>query len=75
LGGRDRKISEFEASLVYGVISRTARTTQTYPLSKHKTNKQTNKNQKKKTKKQQQQKKKKPKEQNKTTKMMHSEKL
>jgi hypothetical protein len=42
LGGRGRWISEFEASLVYRVSSRTARTTQRNPvLKKH--NKQTNK--------------------------------
>jgi hypothetical protein len=31
LGGRDRQISEFEASLVYRVSSRTARATQRNP--------------------------------------------
>jgi hypothetical protein len=41
LGGRDRQISEFKASLVYRVNSRTARATQRNPVSK--TNKQTNK--------------------------------
>jgi hypothetical protein len=49
LGGRGRQISEFEASLVYKVSSRTARAIQRNPVSK--TNKQTNKqnkNQKKK---------------------------
>jgi hypothetical protein len=34
LGGRGRWISEFEASLVYKVSSRTARTTQRNPVSK-----------------------------------------
>jgi hypothetical protein len=47
LGGRDRQISEFEASLVYKVSSRTARAIQTNPVSKNKT-KQTNKKKKKK---------------------------
>jgi hypothetical protein len=42
LGGRGRQISEFEASLVYRVSSRTARTIQRNPVSKTK-NKQTNK--------------------------------
>jgi hypothetical protein len=42
LGGRDRWISEFEASLVYKVSSRTARATQRNPVSK---NKNKNKNQ------------------------------
>jgi hypothetical protein len=42
LGGRGRRISEFEASLVYKVSSRTARTIQRNPVSK--------KNQKKKRK-------------------------
>jgi hypothetical protein len=35
LGGRGRWISEFEASLVYRVSSRTARATQRNPVSKH----------------------------------------
>jgi hypothetical protein len=34
LGGRARQISEFEASLVYRVSSRTARATQRNPVSK-----------------------------------------
>jgi hypothetical protein len=37
LGGRGRWISEFEASLVYRVSSRTARTIQRNPVSKKKT--------------------------------------
>jgi hypothetical protein len=42
LGGRGRWISEFEASLVYRVSSRTARATQRNPVLKNKqTNKQT----------------------------------
>jgi hypothetical protein len=48
LGGRGRQISEFEASLVYKVSSRTVRATQRNPVSK-KTNqptKQTNKKKK-----------------------------
>ena len=40
MGGRGRRISEFEASLVYGVNSRTARATQRNLVSKKK-NKQT----------------------------------
>jgi hypothetical protein len=43
LGGRGRWISEFEASLVYKVSSRTARATQRNPVSKNK-NKDKNKN-------------------------------
>jgi hypothetical protein len=35
LGGRGRQISEFEASLVYKVRSRTARATQRNPVSKN----------------------------------------
>jgi hypothetical protein len=35
LGSRGRRISEFEASLVYRVSSRTARTTQRNPVSKN----------------------------------------
>jgi hypothetical protein len=34
LGGRGRRISEFETSLVYRVSSRTARATQRNPVSK-----------------------------------------
>jgi hypothetical protein len=34
LGGRGRQISEFEASLVYRVSSRTAKATQRNPVSK-----------------------------------------
>jgi hypothetical protein len=37
LGGRGRWISEFEASLVYRVSSRTARAIQRNPVSKNKT--------------------------------------
>jgi hypothetical protein len=39
LVGRGRRISEFEASLVYKVSSRTARAIQRNPVSKTKTNK------------------------------------
>jgi hypothetical protein len=35
LGGRGRRISEFEASLVYKVSSRTIRATQRNPVSKN----------------------------------------
>jgi hypothetical protein len=41
LGGRGRRISEFEVILVYRVSSRTSRATQRNPVSK--TNKQTKK--------------------------------
>jgi hypothetical protein len=44
LGGRGRQISEFEASLVYKVSSRTARAIQRNPVSKTKQNKTKNKN-------------------------------
>jgi hypothetical protein len=37
LGGRGRWISEFEASLVYKVSSRTGRATQRNPVSKNQT--------------------------------------
>jgi hypothetical protein len=37
LGGRGKWISEFEASLVYKVSSRTAKATQRNPVSKNKT--------------------------------------
>jgi hypothetical protein len=43
LGGKGRQISEFEASLVYRVSSRTVRATQRNPVSNKQTNKQTNK--------------------------------
>jgi hypothetical protein len=46
LGGRGRRISEFETSLVYRVSSRTTNT-QRNSVSKNKTNKQTNKQQQK----------------------------
>ena len=36
MGDRDRRISEFEASLVYRVSSRTARATQKNPVSEKK---------------------------------------
>jgi hypothetical protein len=45
LGGKGRQISEFEASLVYKMSSRTARATQRNPVSNKQTNKQTNKQQ------------------------------
>jgi hypothetical protein len=48
LGGRGRRISEFEDSLVYRVSSRTARAIERNPVSKQKTKKK--KKQKKKTK-------------------------
>jgi hypothetical protein len=40
LGGRGRWISEFEASLIYKVSSRAARTTQRNPVSEKKISKQ-----------------------------------
>jgi hypothetical protein len=40
LGGRGRRISEFEASLVYKVSSRTARAVQRNPVSKTKQKKE-----------------------------------
>jgi hypothetical protein len=43
LGGRGRQISEFKASLVYRVSSRTARTTQRNPVLKTKQNNKTTK--------------------------------
>jgi hypothetical protein len=47
LGGRGRQISEFEASLVYKVSSRTARAIQRNSVSKNKQNKTKPKNKKK----------------------------
>jgi hypothetical protein len=44
LGGRGRWISEFEASLVYRVRSRTARATQRNPVSKNKKEEERNLN-------------------------------
>jgi hypothetical protein len=52
LGGRGRRISEFQDSLVYRVSSRTARATQRNPVSKKKKQKTKNKKQKTKNKKQ-----------------------
>jgi hypothetical protein len=49
LGGRGRRISEFKASLVYKVSSRTAGTAQRNPVSKKQKNKTKQKNIKKKT--------------------------
>jgi hypothetical protein len=40
LGGRGRRISEFKASLVYKVSSRTARAIQRNPVSKKKEKKE-----------------------------------
>jgi hypothetical protein len=42
LGGRGRQISEFEASLIYRVSSRIARTTQRNPVSKNQKKKKKN---------------------------------
>jgi hypothetical protein len=42
LGGRGRRISEFEASLIYKVSSRAARATQRNPVLKNKQNKNKN---------------------------------
>jgi hypothetical protein len=50
LGGRGRQISEFEASLVYRVSSRTARATQRNPVWKTKLNKKNKKTKKQKNK-------------------------
>jgi hypothetical protein len=47
LGGRGRWISEFEASLVYRVSSRTARATQRNPVSKNQKKKKRKKKEKK----------------------------
>jgi hypothetical protein len=46
LGGRGRQISEFEASLVYRVSSRTARAIQRNPVLKNKTKQNKTKNKK-----------------------------
>jgi hypothetical protein len=48
LGGRGRQISEFKASLVYKVSSRTAKAIQRNPVSKNNNNNK-NKNKKQKT--------------------------
>jgi hypothetical protein len=55
--GRGRRISEFEASLVYKVSSKTARATQRNPVSKQNKTKQIKTKQKTKPTNQQQQKK------------------
>ena len=46
LGARGRQISEFEASMVYRVSSRTVRTTQRNPVLKNKTKQKTKQNKK-----------------------------
>jgi hypothetical protein len=51
LGGRGRRISEFEASLVYRVSSRTARATQRNPVSTSKKRKEKKRKEKKRKKK------------------------
>jgi hypothetical protein len=48
LGGRGRRISEFEASLVYKVSSRTARAIQGNPVSKNQKEKKKKRKEKKK---------------------------
>jgi hypothetical protein len=48
LGGRGRRITEFQASLVYRVSSRTARATQRNPVSKNRKTKKRKKEKKKK---------------------------
>jgi hypothetical protein len=50
LGGRGRRIPEFEASLVYRVSSRTARATQRNPVSENNNNKKKTHTKKKKNK-------------------------
>jgi hypothetical protein len=52
VGGRGRQISEFEASLLYKVSSRTARAIQRNPVSKKPKTKKTQKKKKKKPNKQ-----------------------
>jgi hypothetical protein len=47
LGGRGRWISEFEASLIYRVSSRTARATQRNPVSKKRKEKKRKRKEKK----------------------------
>ena len=59
MGGRGRRISEFEASLVYKVSSRIARATQRIPVLKKQTNKKTNQKKKKKERKKERKKEKK----------------
>jgi hypothetical protein len=49
VGGRGRRISEFEASLVYRVSSRTARATQRNPVLKNKKKKEEEEQKRKKT--------------------------
>jgi hypothetical protein len=51
LGGRGRQISEFKASLVYRVSSRTARAIQRNPVLKKNNNNKTKQNKKNKKKK------------------------
>jgi hypothetical protein len=60
LGGRGRQMSEFKASLVYKVSSRTARATQRNPVSKKPKNQNKKKKRPKKKKKKKRKKKKIP---------------
>jgi hypothetical protein len=59
LGGRGRQISEFEASLVYKVSSRTARAAQRNPVQKKKKKKRKEKKRKEKKRKEKKRKEKK----------------
>jgi hypothetical protein len=59
LGGRGRQISEFEASLVYRVISRTARVIQRNPVLKNEKKKRKEKKRKEKKRKEKKRKEKK----------------
>jgi hypothetical protein len=47
LGGRERQISEFKASLIYRVSSRTVRATERNPVTKNKNKNKTKQKQKK----------------------------
>jgi hypothetical protein len=58
LEGRGRQISEFEASLVYRVNSRTARATQRNPVSKNQKKKKKRREKKRKEKKRKEEKRK-----------------
>jgi hypothetical protein len=62
LGGRGRRISEFEASLVYRVSSRTSRTAQRNPVLKNQKGKKKEKKRKEKKRKEKKRKEKKRKE-------------
>jgi hypothetical protein len=75
LGGRGRRISEFEASLAYRVSSRTARVTQRNPVSKNNNKKERKKERKKRKKRKEKKRKEKKRKEKKRKEKKRKEKL